>query len=211
MSESFIVDQCRIRRFGPILDGRGAQQGGGAVDGHRIGTAHAMSARIAECQRRIDGAFDLQQAIKHRVFRTHVQRVILQPLLAARAAARRRAGIPKRRAFSGERRAATFAVAGTLGARGKPIHPQCHRIHAVFHTAHVPAFPIKPSTSLPYAVPSGISIRGLLAAYSQCAPAARKSGRRHSPWNGPGNAHRRVPENQDASASHGIRDAHRMR
>ena len=103
------------------------------------------------------------------------------------------------------------AVAGTLGARGKPIHPQCHRIHAVFHTAHVPAFPIKPSTSLPYAVPSGISIRGLLAAYSQCAPAARKSGRRHSPWNGPGNAHRRVPENQDASASHGIRDAHRMR
>ena len=102
-----------------------------------------MTAGIAERQSRIDGSLDFQQAIKHRVFRAYAQRVILHPLLAAGTATRRRAGISERRAFLGERGAPAFAVAGTFGARGEPIDLQRHRVHAVFHTAHLLAFPIK--------------------------------------------------------------------
>ena len=35
--------------LGPIADGGCAQQGGGAVDGHGVRTAHAMTARITDC------------------------------------------------------------------------------------------------------------------------------------------------------------------
>ena len=134
-----------------------------------------MSARIAECQRRIDGAFDLQQAIKHRVFRTHVQRVILQPLLAARAAARRRARNPQTESFFWRTESRHVRGRGHARRAGQTYSPAMSPYSRRFPYRSCTAFPIKPSTSLPYAVPSGISIRGLLAAYSQCAPAARKS------------------------------------
>ena len=57
----------------------------------------------------------------------------------------------------------------------------------------------------------GVSIHGPLAACPRCAPAARRPGRKHPSWNGPGNARRHAPGNQDASTIHGIRDAHRRR
>ena len=89
MAETFVINHGAIRLFGPVLDGRSAQQGGGAVDGHGVGSAHAMAAGVAEGERRVDGAFDAQQAIKHRIFRACIQRIVLHPLFAARTAPRR--------------------------------------------------------------------------------------------------------------------------
>ena len=116
----------RRRRFRPVADGRGAQERRRAVDRHRVGTAHAMPARITERQGRIHGALDLQQTVQHRILPANRQSVLLNPLLAAGTPTRRSGGAAEWRAFLGEG-AAGAGRAITLGTRREPVHPQGHR------------------------------------------------------------------------------------
>ena len=137
MTEAVLIHLCVGRLLCPSLHRGGAQKRRRAVDGHGIGTAHAMTARITEGKRRIDGALDFEQAVKHGVLRTRRHHVILHPLLASRTPARG-SGIAGGRALPSERRAASFTAA--FGTRREPVHPQRHRFHAVLHAAHIPAF-----------------------------------------------------------------------
>ena len=126
--EPFVIDfGDGAGLLGPIADGGRAQQGGGAVDGHGVRTAHAMTARITEGQRRVDGAFDGQQAVEHGVRGARGNRVFLHPLLAARTTACRRIrAAAEWGAFLGERAAAACTF-GALGSRRETMHLQGNR------------------------------------------------------------------------------------
>ena len=118
MTEAVLIHLCVGRLLCPSLHRGGAQKRRRAVDGHGIGTAHAMTARITEGQRRVDGAFDGQQTIQHSIRRARGNRVLLHPLLAARTTARRRIrAAAERGAFLGKR-AATARARSARSGRG---------------------------------------------------------------------------------------------